>query len=225
MNQDALHDVLTARAVLRAGKPMVALRYVGAKPSKVDTLAGSRVTWRGPGDVREVPLDAAKRLLRHPDVWALPDAPWEPPAPPPLDMEAKQQLSDLVLAGAWRTIERQWPAAFNLALLWFEERLTGPDAEPLDLALQDADDAAWVKTVIGCNRMRIEELLNASSERLMENPDLYDALIQAERRDKVRMTVIELIMRYRAKAQAARELLEAPDVSEATPESSHADAA
>lgn len=43
--------------------------YVGKKPSKNDTVAGTGLVW-APEQVHEVADDAAARLLKHPDVWA-----------------------------------------------------------------------------------------------------------------------------------------------------------
>lgn len=46
--------------------------YVGKKPSKNDTVAGTGLVW-APGQVHEVTDEAAVRLLKHPDVWAVAD--------------------------------------------------------------------------------------------------------------------------------------------------------
>lgn len=50
---------------------MIALVYVGLKPWTMDNVAGSGKAWDGPGDVQEVTVNQAKRLLKHPDQWAL----------------------------------------------------------------------------------------------------------------------------------------------------------
>lgn len=45
------------------------IKYVGVKPSKTDNVAGTRLTWL-PGQVHEVDVVAAAKLLKHPDIWA-----------------------------------------------------------------------------------------------------------------------------------------------------------
>ena len=48
----------------------VAIRYIGKKNMKRDTTrAKSGTVWFGTGDVKSVPLDVAKELVRHTDVW------------------------------------------------------------------------------------------------------------------------------------------------------------
>lgn len=49
----------------------IKIKYVGKKPAATDNVAGSRVTWDGPGDVKEVTVAQAKTLLKYPDQWAL----------------------------------------------------------------------------------------------------------------------------------------------------------
>lgn len=53
---------------------MALIKYVGKKARRVDTVAGTKVVWNGPGDVQEVPDVAVSRLMMHPDVWAVADA-------------------------------------------------------------------------------------------------------------------------------------------------------
>ena len=43
--------------------------YVGKKPFKSDTVAGTGIVWAGFGDVQEVPHKPAVIMMRHPDVW------------------------------------------------------------------------------------------------------------------------------------------------------------
>ncbi|CAG2132510.1 hypothetical protein [Cupriavidus numazuensis] len=50
---------------------LIALMYVGKKPWTFDNVAGSGKAWDGPGDVQEVTVNQARRLLQHPDQWAL----------------------------------------------------------------------------------------------------------------------------------------------------------
>lgn len=45
------------------------LVYVGRKPVKKDTVAGTGIIWAGYGDAQEVPHAAAVKMLQHPDVW------------------------------------------------------------------------------------------------------------------------------------------------------------
>lgn len=52
---------------------LIALVYVGKKPWTMDNVAGSGKAWNGAGDVQEVTVNQAKRLLKHPDQWALND--------------------------------------------------------------------------------------------------------------------------------------------------------
>lgn len=53
-----------------AGKTQM-IAYIGKKPVKRDTVAGTGIIWGGFGDVQEVPHKAAVKLLQHPDVWCV----------------------------------------------------------------------------------------------------------------------------------------------------------
>lgn len=53
---------------------LIEVEYVGTKPRKVDTVAGTRTTWRGTGDVQLVPRGIAQQLFDYPDVWVRPRA-------------------------------------------------------------------------------------------------------------------------------------------------------
>ena len=60
----------------------VAVRYIGHKPIKRDTVTESLAVWVGHGAVAEVPEEVAVKLCLFPDVWQLADAPViERPAP------------------------------------------------------------------------------------------------------------------------------------------------
>lgn len=60
----------------------VAVRYIGHKPIKRDTVTESLAVWAGHGAVTEVPEEVAVKLCLFPDVWQLADAPViERPAP------------------------------------------------------------------------------------------------------------------------------------------------
>lgn len=52
---------------------LIAVRYVGKKPSAYDSVARSGVVWNGPGDVQQVTDAQAKLLTRYPDQWQLAD--------------------------------------------------------------------------------------------------------------------------------------------------------
>lgn len=43
--------------------------YIGRKPIKHDTVAGTGLIWAGYGDSHEVPHTQAVMLMQHPDVW------------------------------------------------------------------------------------------------------------------------------------------------------------
>lgn len=47
----------------------VKVEYVGNKPQRADTVAGTGLVWVGKGDVKEVPADKWALLRRHPDIW------------------------------------------------------------------------------------------------------------------------------------------------------------
>lgn len=47
---------------------MRAIKYVGLKPEKLDTVAGSGTIWKN-GQTIEVNDIVAAKLLNHPDVW------------------------------------------------------------------------------------------------------------------------------------------------------------
>jgi hypothetical protein len=47
---------------------MKAIKYVGLKQEKLDTVAGSGILWQS-GQTIEVNDTVASKLLNHPDVW------------------------------------------------------------------------------------------------------------------------------------------------------------
>ena len=51
--------------------PLIAVRYVGRKPTAYDNVARSGATWNGPGDVQYVTDAQAKLLIKFPDQWEL----------------------------------------------------------------------------------------------------------------------------------------------------------
>lgn len=61
---------------------IVFVEYVGKKPKRTDSIAGTGVVWSGAGDVQPVPAAAWEKLSRHKDVWRLVDGPAAKPAPP-----------------------------------------------------------------------------------------------------------------------------------------------
>ncbi len=52
---------------------MTKIRYIGAKASKQDNVAGTGIIWSGRNAVKDVPGGAVDKLLLHPDVWELAD--------------------------------------------------------------------------------------------------------------------------------------------------------
>lgn len=48
----------------------IGIRYVGAKPHKTDTTAGTGLEWIDAEQVHYVAQAVATQLLKHPDVWA-----------------------------------------------------------------------------------------------------------------------------------------------------------
>lgn len=50
---------------------LIAVRYVGKKPTALDNVAKSGKCWKGNGDVQHVTQAQAKILTCYPDQWAL----------------------------------------------------------------------------------------------------------------------------------------------------------
>ena len=53
----------------------VKVRYIGTKPVKRDTVAGSLATWFGQNSVADVSEEVAAKLLQYPTVWRPADMP------------------------------------------------------------------------------------------------------------------------------------------------------
>ena len=49
------------------------IKYVGPRPTYTDAMFGTRIEWTF-GETQLVPAQAAKRMLRHPDVYVLGEA-------------------------------------------------------------------------------------------------------------------------------------------------------
>lgn len=49
----------------------VYLKYVGKKPTAIDSICGTGVVWNGNGDIKPIADTAAEKLLKHPDQWEL----------------------------------------------------------------------------------------------------------------------------------------------------------
>ncbi len=47
------------------------IKYVGKKPSAIDSVAKTGVIWSGTGDIKPVPEEAAQLLVKYPDQWVL----------------------------------------------------------------------------------------------------------------------------------------------------------
>lgn len=78
------------------------VQYIGAKPLKTDNVAGTGVVWDGHGDIQDVPDAAAAKLLRHPDVWALPSI--DPVPEPEKEQQGLDSKPDFKLAGPDGTV-------------------------------------------------------------------------------------------------------------------------
>ncbi len=76
------------------------VQYIGNKPLKTDNVAGTGLVWNGHGDVQDVPEAAAAKLLRHPDVWALPAVETEPEK----EQQGLDSKPDFKLAGPDDTV-------------------------------------------------------------------------------------------------------------------------
>lgn len=122
---------------------MASIKYVGSKPRKQDTVAGTGIWWLGYGDVQEVPQTAVARLLMHPDVWAMAE----------VSDGAGLALTGL-LSGAADD------AAFNAALLnqKHESRfvLDGPDGSVVLDAMDDDAVKAWVKANLEPHGIKVD---------------------------------------------------------------------
>jgi hypothetical protein len=50
---------------------MIDIRYIGRKAWAIDSVGQSGIVWDGQGDVKPVPVGAARKILKHPDEWEL----------------------------------------------------------------------------------------------------------------------------------------------------------
>jgi hypothetical protein len=48
------------------------IKYVGSKPSRKDTVAGTELVWLH-GETHSVSAEVGSKLLKHPDIWAAVD--------------------------------------------------------------------------------------------------------------------------------------------------------
>lgn len=80
---------------LAQGRGGVLIRYIGRKEKKTDNVCGTEIVWEGFGDVQEVPLPVAQKLLipKYRNVWQL--ASEEAPSE---DHLAKQSAANLIKA-------------------------------------------------------------------------------------------------------------------------------
>lgn len=46
-----------------------AVKYIGMKPNKPDTVCGTGLFWEKPGDIKVVDPDVAERLSKFPSIW------------------------------------------------------------------------------------------------------------------------------------------------------------
>lgn len=115
---------------------MASIKYVGKKPRKQDTVAGTGIWWLGHGDVQEVPQSAVARLLLHPDVWAVAevsDGAGLASAQPPASTEPVGNDPD--------------PFRFVL---------DGPDGSVVLDAMDDEAVKAWVKANLEPHGIRVD---------------------------------------------------------------------
>lgn len=78
------------------------IEYVGTKPSRTDTVAGTGIVWNGQGDVKDVPDAVAGKLLYHTDIWRRADA---KPANPAVGLQNAASSLPVVTAEELAAIE------------------------------------------------------------------------------------------------------------------------
>ena len=150
--------------------PLVAVRYVGNKSEKVDTLYGTKTKWRGPGDVQQVPESLAKLFLKRPGVWRRADEEWTPPVEDPA-----RSLLELVQAGNWNGVQQAAPHVFDLAWDFFQ----GAQAEPQDpepVRPMHAEDASRLAEFVPG---LAQALVQGVSESVFTRIDLVRPLLEA----------------------------------------------
>lgn len=73
----------------------VLVRYVGLKPTEVDSKKGKTgVVWNGHGDVQAVPAEAWPKLAPHADVWELVEGQTAPQSLGLADAKPAQEVDD-----------------------------------------------------------------------------------------------------------------------------------
>ena len=112
------------------------IQYVGKKPFAVDNVAGSRVTWNGNGDIKEVADECVATLLGYPDQWALAEG-----ASIPSDQENKvaAPTKDLTKMNAKQLrdyAKKEHNAKFKIGMTLVELR---KEVEALELARADTE--------------------------------------------------------------------------------------
>jgi hypothetical protein len=60
-----------AAQAITIGDRYVAVRYIGKKPLKHDTVLGRKVIWNGHGDVKWVPEKDAAQYIQYADIWEI----------------------------------------------------------------------------------------------------------------------------------------------------------
>jgi hypothetical protein len=178
---------------------MVPLRYIGEKAWKVDTLFGTKVRWRGAGDVQVVPEHLAPSFLAYPSIWQPEHAYWKAPQ----DIgPASDELASMVRHGDWDAIAKADPQAFEAAAAYF-----GPnDARPMALPLfvPEAVIEGWAAHVLAGSRPTISEHLAAMTDVLRAYPVLLACLADMERRTRGRRVVLDLLAGVAARIAAAQ---------------------
>ena len=76
---------------------MVSVEYIGNKPVKQDTVAGTNAVWLGAGSVVEVDQRAANQLCQHTDVWRMVNGNQPQASGPAVQQEVKEPEPETLL--------------------------------------------------------------------------------------------------------------------------------
>lgn len=146
------------------------IAYIGKKPVKRDTVAGTATLWNGYGDVQEVMHTTAVRLLQHPDVWVT-------------DTVFKKQL-EKEFGGAKAEVGAGLASATSVDQSG--ESHTEEDQSEEDQGLSDTDDSADQNTGEDSTKSAIKAAI-VSMER--GNPEHFSESTGVPLLDKVREIV------------------------------------
>lgn len=199
---------------------LVPVRYVGPKPEKRDTLFGTKLRWRGTGDVQQVPEHLAKLFLKMPGVWRLASEPWHQP-----QVQAPDDLLDLVKNGDWEDVRRVAPAVFDNAIAFFLDlhRKAEPAVKPAPLNGEDASRLS--EFVPGLARALVQGVSDSVFAKidfvrplLDAYPPLLAGCIEAERDGKARRDVMRRLEGLAAELLPVTGAVQADLLSTATDE-------